>query len=365
MPSRKGRIIVIGGYGQVGQAVSRSLAPTFPGRVVVAGRSQSRAESFAAMLGHGARGLRFDVDAEDAGALLAEAATVVMCLDPRGTGFVERCLQAGVDYVDVTAKQESLDAFERLDAVARAAGSTAVLSVGVAPGMTNLLGAWAVSGMETVERLDLFVLTGAADVHGAAALEWTLDNLAVDFDVYRDGRLHRVHGFRERTDVRFPDEARARGAWRLNFPDQRTVARTLSLPTVSTWLRFEPPLLTSLVALAVRLGAARWLRVPRVRAALIGLANRVQAGSEVCAVLARAEGLLPGGRRGVREAAFKGRQEAVLTGEVAAEVARDLLTGNRPGGVLHLERYTEPEGLLRRIAERSPGARLWAPSEAG
>ena len=32
------------------------------------------------------------------------------------------------------------------------------------------------------------------DVHGVAAL----DNLAVDFDVYREGRLQRGHGFRER-----------------------------------------------------------------------------------------------------------------------------------------------------------------------
>lgn len=364
-PPREGSIIIIGGYGQVGQSVARALAPSFPGRVMVSGRSLARAESFAATLGHGARGLRFDVDTEPADTLLAEAAVVVMCMDPKGAGFTERCLQSGVDCVDVTAKQEALDAYERLDAMARAAGSTAVLSVGVAPGMTNLLGAWAVSELEVVERLDLFMLTGAADVHGAAALEWTLANLAVDFDVYRGGGLHRVHGFRERTEVRFPDEARPRGAWRFNFPDQRTVARTLSLPTVSTWLCFEPPLLTSLVALAVRLGVARWLRVPRVRGALIALANRVHAGSDICAVLARAEGGLPGGRRGVRQAAFRGQQEAVLTGEVAAEVVRELLSGNRPGGVQHLERYTQPEGLLRRIAARSAGARLWAPEEAG
>ncbi|MBZ4419360.1 saccharopine dehydrogenase family protein [Myxococcus sp. RHSTA-1-4] len=361
-PRREGNVVIVGGYGQVGQAVARALAPTLPGRVVVAGRSQSRAESFATSLGHGARGLRFDADAEDAGPLLADTAAVVMCVDPRRTGFAERCLQAGVDYVDVTAKQESLDALERFDALARAAGGTAVLGVGVAPGLTNLLGAWAASRMEAVERLDLFLLMGAADVHGVAALEWTLDNLAVDFDVYREGRLQRVHGFRERADVRFPGEARARGAWRFNFPDQRTLARTLSLPTVSTWLGFEPPWLTSLVALAVRLGAARWLRAPRLRGALLGLAGRVHSGSDVCAVLARAEGMLPGGRRGVCEASLHGRQEAVLTGEVAAEVVRELLAGNRPGGVLHLERFTEPEKLLRRIEARSPGTRLWPPS---
>ncbi|TQF16203.1 hypothetical protein FJV41_09295 [Myxococcus llanfairpwllgwyngyllgogerychwyrndrobwllllantysiliogogogochensis] len=363
MAARKGSIVIVGGYGQVGQAVARALAPAFPGRVRIAGRTQARAESLAATLGHGVRGLRFDVDTDAPESLLADAAVVVMCVDAKDVRFAERCLRAGVDYVDVTAKQASLDAFEGFDALARASDSTAVLSVGVAPGMTNLLGAWVASGMESVERLDLFLLMGAADVHGAAALEWTLDNLAVGFDVYREGRLHRVQGFRERAEVTFSGDSRPRGAWRFNFPDQRTLARTLSLPTLSTWLCFEPPLLGSLVALAVRLGAARWLRVPWGRRALIGLANRVHAGSDVCGVLARTEGVLASGRRGVREASFEGRQEAVLTGEVAAEVARALLTGYRPGGALHLEQFAAPEVLLRRIEARAPGARLRPPSD--
>ncbi|MBJ6759127.1 hypothetical protein JGU66_00040 [Myxococcaceae bacterium JPH2] len=52
-------------------------------------------------------------------------------------------------FVDVSAKQALLDAFEGFDALARASGSTAMLGVGVAPGMTNLLGVWAASGRES------------------------------------------------------------------------------------------------------------------------------------------------------------------------------------------------------------------------
>ncbi|MCP3141677.1 saccharopine dehydrogenase family protein [Pyxidicoccus xibeiensis] len=357
----EGTIVIVGGYGQVGQAVARALASDFPGRVVVAGRNPVAAEAFAATLRHGVRGVGFDVDGGDAEALLQGAAGVVMCVDPRGTGFVERCLRAGVDYVDVTAKQASLDAIEGLDALARSAGSTAVLSVGLAPGLTNLLAAWATSRFERVDRLDLFVLLGAGDAHGAAAIGWTLDNLASGFEVYRDGQPRRVQSFGEGTRVRLPGEARGRGAWRFNFPDQRTLARTLSIPTVSTWLCFEPRLMTSLIALAVRLGVARWLRVPWLRRALTSLLLQVHPGSDACAVMARVEGVA-GGQRAVWESGLWSRKEAAVTGQVAAEVVRDLLAGNRPGGVRHLEAFMAPEGVLRRLEARFPETRLWCPS---
>ncbi|WP_342381906.1 saccharopine dehydrogenase NADP-binding domain-containing protein [Myxococcus stipitatus] len=359
---REGSIVIVGGYGQVGQAVARALAPAYPGRVRIVGRRESRAKALAASLGEGAQGFAFDVDADAPEPLLADAAVVVMCVDAKDARFAACCLRAGVDYVDVTAKQSLLDAIEGLDALAREAGSNAVLSVGVAPGMTNLLGAWAITGMTSVTRLDLFLRMGAADSHGAAALEWTLDNLAVDFEVFREGQRRRVRGFRERAEVSFPGDARARSAWRFNFPDQRTLARTLSLPTVSTWLCFEPPLLTSLAALAVRWGAARWLGIPWVRRGLMALTGGAGLGPDVCSILARAEGTLASGERVLREASFLGRREAVLTGEVAAEGVRRLLTGHRPGGVFHLERFAEPEVFLRRIEARTPGSRLHGPA---
>ncbi|WP_141332951.1 saccharopine dehydrogenase NADP-binding domain-containing protein [Myxococcus sp. AB025B] len=168
------QMLIVGGYGQVGQAVARALAPEYPGRVVIAGRSRERAEAFAAGLGHGARGMALDVHAEGAAARLDGVGLVVMCVDQEQDTFVRACLEAGVDYVDVTARHASLVAFERLDTVARRSGATAVLSVGVAPGVSNVLAARAVAGMERVERLDLFVLLGAGDAHGDAALSHPL-----------------------------------------------------------------------------------------------------------------------------------------------------------------------------------------------
>lgn len=349
----------------MGQEVVRILAPAFPGRVVVAGRSLDKAELHARRTGEGTRARALDVSAPDAVAHLEGVALVVMCLDQQSSSFVEHCLRSGIDYVDVTASEASLSAFERLAPVAAQARSTAVLSVGVAPGLTQVLAARATSPLDTVEQLDLFVLLGGGDTHGAAAIEWTLENLASPFDVYRKGQLHRVHGFHEATWVHFPGEARPRRAWRFNFPDQRTVARTLSVPTVSTWLCFDPPGMGTLAALAIRLGMGRLLRWPPLRRAVTWLALRAHTGSDVCSVLAQARGH-SAGMPVTRVAALQGRREAMLTGRVAAEVARDLLTGQRPssGGVLHLDQFVDSKRFLRRIAAAVPDARYEAHDDA-
>ena len=49
-------ILITGGYGTVGRRIAADLAPEYPGRVVVAGRSAEKAKKFAAELRHGARG---------------------------------------------------------------------------------------------------------------------------------------------------------------------------------------------------------------------------------------------------------------------------------------------------------------------
>ena len=42
------KILIVGGYGNVGRVIASDLADTFPGRVIVAGRNQQKAQAFAA-----------------------------------------------------------------------------------------------------------------------------------------------------------------------------------------------------------------------------------------------------------------------------------------------------------------------------
>ncbi len=42
------KLLIVGGYGQVGQVISRMLGEKFPGRVIAAGRNYHEAERFSA-----------------------------------------------------------------------------------------------------------------------------------------------------------------------------------------------------------------------------------------------------------------------------------------------------------------------------
>ncbi len=48
-----GKILIVGGYGQVGRMIAERLAPEFPGGLVLAGRNLDKAEIAAAEVGYG------------------------------------------------------------------------------------------------------------------------------------------------------------------------------------------------------------------------------------------------------------------------------------------------------------------------
>ena len=193
-------IVVIGGYGQVGQVVCRELGALYPGKVYAAGRSYSKAKRFSDATGGNVLPLQLDVNERLPAAVFREAALVVMCLDVRHTGVVQACVDHGVDYIDITADYSAMASIEKL----RAAESTVVLSVGLAPGITNMLVKRGKQKLDTVLQADIYVLLGLGEAHGRAAIEWTLDNLAADFSVVEQGAARQTASFSEGKKTRFP-----------------------------------------------------------------------------------------------------------------------------------------------------------------
>jgi len=75
--------------------------------------------------------------------------------------------------VDVSASYAFLREVERLDALAREHRATGVLSVGLVPGLTNLLAKRCAQVLDSVRSLDISVLLGLGGAHGEAAVRWT------------------------------------------------------------------------------------------------------------------------------------------------------------------------------------------------
>ncbi|WP_197973092.1 saccharopine dehydrogenase family protein [Streptomyces gossypiisoli] len=323
-----GRILVVGGYGAVGATVTSTLGAWYPGRVVPGGRNAERARRLG--------GVRVDVaDPEGFRRVLdglGAVAAVVLCVEPPDAGVARVCLEGGIHVVDVSATARLLDAVAELGGVATDAGATGVLSVGVAPGLTNLLARRAHEAVGGADRIDLTLLFGTGERHGTDALRWTMAGLA---EPVRARPLRtELPGHGPRTAHPFP------------FSDQHTLPRTLGVPQVTTRLCLDSRALSTALFTMRRAGLTRLTARPDVQRRLADLSGRVHLGGDGFAVRADAW-------HGDRHAAYAltGREQSRVTGLTAAYVTRELLTGTAPPGVHHIEQLPGLARLPEDLAE--------------
>jgi saccharopine dehydrogenase-like NADP-dependent oxidoreductase len=348
---QNGNILIVGGYGVVGRVIAARLAAEYAGRVIVAGRSYDKANQLAQESRGKIRPLQVDIfTAHQTPEILNGVALVIMCLDQPDTKFVELCLQKGVNYVDVTAMYDFLTRVEALDEAAKVGGSTAVLSVGLAPGMTNLLARYAQTQFDEMQHLDIYALLGLGETHGEAAVRWMVENLNSTFAVQENGETRQVKSFEDGKRTVFPGKLGQRTAYRFNFSDQHVLPRTLGVNSVSMRLAFDSALVTNLMAFYKKIGLFGLLRYRWAQDALVRLLMSFHFGSEIFVIQVDAQGLANGQMKTLSRA-VTGEREARFTGLVAARVVEQLLKYNYPSGIFHIEQLFEPLSFITALAD--------------
>jgi saccharopine dehydrogenase-like NADP-dependent oxidoreductase len=331
--SDRGTVVVLGGYGSVGRAVAHTLAEWFPGEVVVAGRDGARAQALASSSGGAITARQVDVTRpDDVRRVLEGARVVVMCIERANESVARACLERGIHYVDVSASDDLLSAIAQLDPLARKRDATAVLSVGLAPGLTNLLARRAYERLPSATRIDITLITGVNGDHGPDALRWIIANLSAAPRGEAGPLRVDLPGFGTRTAHPFP------------FSDQYAVTRALGVQTTSR-LAFESVILTSVIFGLRSVRFFRLLRRLRARRLLTAVLSRTRFGTD--RFVAQASATDATGARVSFAAA--GRQEGRATGVVAAHVARLLREGDAPAGVVHIDDLGDTAALLHRL----------------
>lgn len=345
--------LVVGGYGSVGRVICRELAEStdHEDEVRVAGRDRRSAVEFASDLPGPATGVRIDLGGPHTWAdPLSDADRVVVCVDQEGASFVETCFERGIDYVDVTASDEFLRRLENLDEHARTSNATAVLSVGLSPGLTNLLAARLAGSMETVSSIEIGVLLGLGEAVGPAASRWTLERIGRPFPVETRGGARRVRGFTDPKSASFPKFGRRR-AYRFDLADQHVLARTLGVPEVATRLCFDSRLVTRMAAALARSGVYPPILDVVGSDHLARLFEVVEAGSNEFAIAVVVAGDVDTGRRRLR-ATVLGREQSRATGIVSARVVERLSRGDLPSGVHHSHEVIDAAPIVANLRER-------------
>jgi short subunit dehydrogenase-like uncharacterized protein len=325
-------VVVVGGYGAVGRVVALTLAETFRARVVVVGRDGRRAEELA-RTGRGTLTAQAcDVGRpEDVDRVLAGAAAVVMCVERANEALARACFERGIHYVDISASVAVLDAVGRLDTLAKSSGAAAVLSVGLAPGLTNVLARHCVDRLPAARSVDIAILLGLAGDHGPDSVRWTMENMSAAAGRSRSARV-RLPEFGLRTVHPFP------------FSDQYTLTRTLDRP-VTTRLCFDSAALTGVLFGLRAAGLFRLLTRLGASGLLTGASSRIRAGGDRFVVQATATD----GAGARVSAAVAGNEECRATGLVAAQVVARLLHAPGPPGVHQIDQVVEAGSFLHTL----------------
>lgn len=337
----KDKIIVVGGYGQVGRVVAEALAERYPGQVFAAGRRLEEARAFSEGTGRKVLPLKIDfLLPEESFQHLAEARVIVMCAESGDESFARTCIEAKTHYVDVSATYEYIRKVEALRDLAAEQDVAVVMNVGLAPGLTNLLARFVTERLEEVERIDIDILLGLGEAHGLHGMQWTLERVGREFSVMTAQGPVLVTGFTDPKQTDFPGPYGRRTTYRFDFSDQHVLPRTLGVAEVSTRMCFDSGRMTSLFAMLSRTRLARvtkWLGARRVNAA----SGLFRMGTEDC--IARAEAF---GRKGKRpssvSAVIAGEREVRATGLVAGYVATRAYEESLPAGLFHIEQVCEP-----------------------
>lgn len=342
-------ILVIGGYGHVGQSICKSLGQLFPGHVIAAGRSLDRAEQFSRSTGGGVRPLQLDIYESLEPDLLDHVKLVVMCLDQAHSAFIYTCLERGVHYIDISASDSFHSAAENWHEAAIAHGATAVLGVGLAPGLTNLLARRAAQLMDKTTAIDISIMLGLGDSHGQAAIEWTIDNLNATYQVIQNGVRVETSSLTDGKVTDFGFGIGRKRAYRFNFSDQHTLPRTLGVPSVTTRLCLDSSAATTALAWLKTSGAVLLLNWKPIRQAMIRLIGAGSSFGQARFALKIDAWGCRGSENAHVECFLQGKREAEVTAQVAAAAAEILCRSSLPHGIYPIEQVFELGNILPAI----------------
>ncbi|HXV32044.1 MAG TPA: hypothetical protein VD840_17080, partial [Sinorhizobium sp.] len=272
---------------------------------------------------------------------LAGIAIVVVCIDQADEAFAGFVLETGRTYVDITASDAFFRKVEGLDALARARSGKAVLSVGFAPGLTNLMVKACADRLQpkAAHSARIGIMLGLGDVHGPAAIAWTLETMfAAGAPMPDSGQMS------------FAGSKRPHPVYAFDFADQHVVRRHLGLDAAETFLTFDSAAMTRLAFALVPLLRGRRAAVDLLKRLL----PAIRIGSARAALSVEVSACGEGVPQSAR-ATYEGTREADLTALIAALVVRKIMERPPAPGVRHIDEVLSLQEIVP-VLEAEGGA---------
>jgi len=313
-------IIVVGGYGAVGRYIVADLHHMLPkARIIVAGRSLPKAQSFADTFDDRVTAATVDVTSESStSAAFAQSSLVILNTEAGAETAARICIEQGISLITVAASVPLIRAIATMHRAARAGDVALVTEVGLAPGLLNLMAHQIMADQPDARFLDLVIQLAMAGDHGPEAMAWT---------IARSNEAGRA--------IALAPALPKIGRWVIpvDFVDREKMAGDLKVETVTSSLALMPAWSSRVLPYVAPFLA----RHPRL---LAKIAGPVDAMSRVLRLPFDSFNLVVRARAQDRSAVLhlRGQNQSRVTGRVAAMTAARLVEQpqNTPRGVVAL-----------------------------
>lgn len=204
------RVLIIGGYGNFGSYIARSLADDESIRLLIGGRSADKADAFSASLetAHVAEGHAIDIDGDLTEALARIAPDIVIHttgpFQTQDHRVARACIAQGCHYLDLADAREFVATIDRLDAGAKAKNVLVVSGASSVPCLTAAVIDAYLPSFARLDAVDYGISAAQHTNRGLATTSAVLSYVGKPMQILRDGAMKTVHGWEDTHAARYP-----------------------------------------------------------------------------------------------------------------------------------------------------------------
>lgn len=205
------RVLIIGGYGNFGSYIARALAEDANIELLIGGRSQAKADSFAAQLGSAnpAQGCVVDIDANIEARLSEIGPDIVIHttgpFQQQDHRVARAAVAAGAHYLDLADAREFVARIGELDAEAKAAGVAVIAGASSVPCLTAAFIDRYRPRFARLESAVYGIAAAQATNRGLGTAAAILSYVGKPFTILAKGKRKRVFGWQGLHAVRYPE----------------------------------------------------------------------------------------------------------------------------------------------------------------
>lgn len=195
------RVLIIGGYGNFGRFITKTLATESNIQVIIAGRSAEKGQQTILELDavNAVKSVVLDIRENFSDALQTIQPDIVIHtsgpFQDQGYGVAQACIEHGAHYLDLADGRDFVDNITELDAQAKEKRVLVVSGASSVPCLSSALVDYYLPQFELLETLDYGITTAQKTARGLATTAAILGYTGKPFKTFINGNFDDVYGW--------------------------------------------------------------------------------------------------------------------------------------------------------------------------